>query len=167
MVTVLWVSVTPLTALVMWATIISTPSSWAQVETEQLAITTLPPGPPNPRAVASGSRAVAVSGTEPNTEPSQFLGWLFWRAGHAPVWPEFPLYHTLSNLSIGNLHKNQYRNSPIIVQHYQLTNRPICDILLVSRGDREHLFQAGLGTVCGGREKSAETLGKSQSSKKM
>jgi hypothetical protein len=36
----------------------------------------------------------------------------------------------------------------------------------MSRGDREHLFQVGLGTVCGGREKSAETLGKSQSSKK-
>ena len=47
-----------------------------------------------------------------------------------------------------------------------LTNCPICGILLVSRGDREHLFQVGLGTVCGGREKSAETLGKSQSSKK-
>jgi hypothetical protein len=36
----------------------------------------------------------------------------------------------------------------------------------MSRGDREYLFQVGLGTVCGGREKSAETLGKSQSSKK-
>ena len=79
---------------------------------------------------------------------------------------EFPLYHALPKKSIGNLHKDQYRNFPIIVQYYQLTNRPICGILLVSRGDREHLFQVGLGTVCGGREKSAETLGKSQSSKK-
>ena len=51
-----------------------------------------------------------------------------------------------------------------LIKH--LTNHPICGILLVSRGDREHLFQAGLGTMCGGREKSAETLGKSQSSKK-
>jgi hypothetical protein len=47
-----------------------------------------------------------------------------------------------------------------------LTNHPIYGILLVSRGDREHLFQAGLGTMCGGRKKPAETLGKSQSSKK-
>jgi hypothetical protein len=37
---------------------------------------------------------------------------------------------------------------------------------MMSRGDREHLFQAGLGTMCGGRKRPAETLGKSQSSKK-
>jgi hypothetical protein len=59
------------------------------------------------------------------------------------------------------------QENPEFVHYYQLTFGAVCGILMMSRGDREHLFQVGLGTVCGGREKSAETLGKSQSSKKM
>ena len=78
----------------------------------------------------------------------------------------FPLYHSPSNLSIGKINKIITKRNPVFVQHYLLTFGAVCGILLVSRGDREHLFQVDLGTVCGGREKSAETLGKSQSSKK-
>ena len=95
--------------------------------------------------------------------PSHFY---FRPRGHDCHGREFPLYHTVRILSIRKLHKHPAAFSPEFVQHYQLTFGAVCGILMVSRGDREHLFQVGLGTMCGGREKSAETLGKSQSSKK-
>ena len=79
---------------------------------------------------------------------------------------DFPLYHTTRKKSIRILHKLPAAFSPDFVQHYQLTFGAVCGILMMSRGDREHLFQVGLGTVCGGRKRPVKTLGKFQSSKK-
>ena len=52
-------------------------------------------------------------------------------------WPEFPLYHSPNNLSIGKPHKHHTQQNPIIVQHYLLISHAICVILITSRGESE------------------------------
>ena len=59
---------------------------------------------------------------------------------HARSGSQFPLYHSPANLSIGNLNKNQHRNSPKIVQHYLLTFGAVYVIIMVSRGEGYRVY---------------------------
>jgi hypothetical protein len=49
---------------------------------------------------------------------------------------EFPLYHSLSNLSIGKMNKIIAKKNPEFVQYYLLTFGAVCGILSLSRGGR-------------------------------
>ena len=69
--------------------------------------------------------------------PPPSLSYLrFWAARWRSRHREFPLYHSLGNLSRGKMNKNLTLRNPEFVQYYHLISMYSCAIILLSRGDR-------------------------------